>query len=92
MEIEYSQTALKDLKKFDQTDRAFVIKKLLYLCENYTVLKEGKKVREIVNSQYGKAMRFTINRKIRVIFKEEDERLILLILRVGLRSNIYDEI
>ena len=89
-DLEFSERAIRDLKTFDATDRTMIFKKLDYLAENYEALKTGKSIRELVNSPFGRAYRFTINRKIRAVFKEEEGRLVLMILRVGLRKSIYE--
>ena len=89
MNLEYSEKSIKDLKSFSLPDRTLVVKKLHYLSENFEVLKVGKKVRELKGSEYGLVYRFIVARKIRVLFKIENNTLILLVLRVGFRKNIY---
>jgi len=53
------------------------------------VLKKSKKVRELKGSEFKSQYRFTVARKIRVLFRVEDDQIILLVLRVGFRKSIY---
>ena len=89
MNIQYSEKSIKDLKSFSLADRTLVVKKLHYLAENFEALKVGKKVRELKGSEYDLVYRFIVARKIRVLFKIENNNIILLVLRVGFRKSIY---
>ncbi len=89
MNIKYSDKSLKDLKSFSSPDRELIVKKLHYLAQNFELLKESKKVRELKGSEFSSQYRFTVARKIRVLFRVEEEDIILLVLRVGFRKSIY---
>ncbi len=89
MNIKYSEKSVKDLKSFTPPDRLLVVKKLHYLADNFEILKESKKVRELKGSQFTSQYRFTVAKKIRVLFRIEGENIILLVLRIGFRKNIY---
>jgi mRNA interferase RelE/StbE len=52
-------------------------------------LKSTKKVTELKGTDYAH-YRFVIARRIRAIFEIKEERLILLILKIGRRKDIYD--
>lgn len=85
-----SEVAEKDLEKFSVDERIFIAEKLKYLAENFEVLKRTKKVKKLQG--YDKYYRYVISRKIRVIFETEDDKLIILILRVGKRKDIYKDL
>ncbi len=89
MNIKYSEKSVKDLKGFAQPDRVLIVKKLHYLADNFEVLKESKKVRELKGSEFKSQYRFTVAKKIRVLFRVEGNNIILLVLRVGFRKDIY---
>ena len=89
MNIKYSEKSVKDLKSFSSVDRILIVKKLHYLAENFEVLKESKKVRELKGSEYKSQYRFIVARKIRVLFRVENNEIVLLVLRVGFRKSIY---
>ncbi len=89
MNIKYSEKALKDLKGFSSPDRVLIVKKLHYLADNFEILKESKKVRELKGCEFDSQYRFSVARKIRVLFRVEGKNIILLVLRVGFRKNIY---
>lgn len=90
MNIRYSEHSVKDLKDFNLAERTLVAKKIEYLADNIELLKISKKVRELKGTQFQGQYRYTIARKIRAIFRIEDENLILLILRVGKRKDVYE--
>lgn len=89
MNIKYSEKSVKDLKTFSSPDRILIVKKLHYLADNFEVLKDSKKVRELKGSEFQSQYRFTVARKIRVLFRIEDGNIVLLVLRVGFRKSIY---
>lgn len=89
MNIKYSEKSVKDLKGFTHPDRTLIVKKLHYLAENFEILKESKKVRELKGSEFKDQYRFTVAKKIRVLFRVEDDNIILLVLRIGFRKDIY---
>ncbi len=89
MNIKYSAKSVKDLKSFSHPDRTLIAKKINYLADNFEVLKSSKKVTELKGSEFQNQYRFVIAKKIRVLFRVENNVIILLVLRVGLRKNIY---
>lgn len=90
MNIKYSEVAIKDLKSFDPPERTLIAKKIEYLAENFEALKTTKKVKELKGSKYNNQYRFVIAKKIRAIFRVIDDEIILLVLRVGLRKDIFE--
>ncbi|MCF6330494.1 MAG: type II toxin-antitoxin system RelE/ParE family toxin [Sulfurimonas sp.] len=89
MNIKYSEKSLKDLKLFSHPDRTLIIKKIHYLADNFEILKNSKKVTELKGSVFKDQYRFIVAKKIRILFRIEDDEIILLVLRVGFRKNIY---
>ncbi len=89
MNIKYSEKSLKDLKLFSHPDKTLIIKKIHYLADNFEILKNSKKVTELKGSEFKNQYRFIVAKKIRVLFRIENDEIILLVLRVGFRKNIY---
>ncbi len=87
--LKFSEEAFKDLKNFDQHERLLIAKKLNYLAENFELLKKTKKVKELKGTKYKNQYRYVIARKIRAIFRIIDNELILLILKIRKRKDIY---
>lgn len=85
-----SEVAEKDLEKFSVDERIFIAEKLKYLAENFEVLKRTKKIKKLQG--YDRYYIYVISRKIRAIFETEDNKLIILILRVGKRKDIYKDL
>jgi len=88
--LKIAETAEKDLEKFQMDERIFIAKKLKYLAENFEALKNTKKVKKLQG--YDRFYRYIISRKIRAIFEVNGDELIILILRIGKRKSIYDDI
>ena len=84
-----SEIAEKDLEKFSVDERIFIAEKLKYLAENFEILRKTKKIKKLQG--YDKFYRFVISRRIRAIFEVEEDRLIILILRIGKRKDIYKD-
>ena len=87
--MKYSEKSLKDLKSFSHPDRTLIVKKIHYLSDNFEVLKNSKKVTELKGSEFADQYRFVVAKKIRVLFRVQNDEIILLVLRVGLRKDIY---
>jgi mRNA interferase RelE/StbE len=86
----YSEEAVENLRRFDPVERQLIAKKLRYLAENFEALRRTKKVRELRGTHYPDQYRFVIARKIRAIFRVDGDRLVLLILRIGRRKDVYE--
>ena len=89
MKVTYSNQAVNDLQNFNTADRTLIAKKIHYLAENIEQLKQSKKVRELKGTRFTGQYRFTVARRIRAIFRIEDNAIVMLILRIGRRKNIY---
>jgi mRNA interferase RelE/StbE len=90
VKVKYADQAVKDLKGFHAADRILIVKKIHYLADNFEALRQSKKIRELKGTTFSGQYRYTIARKIRAIFRIEDNALVMLILRVGRRKNIYN--
>lgn len=85
--VEYTQTALKDLKKIDKGIQKLIIawiEKNLINCDNPR--KYGK---SLTGDKTG-LWRYRIG-SYRLIANIEDNRVLILILNVGHRKNIYEK-
>lgn len=89
MRVKYADQALNDLQDFNAADRTLIAKRIHYLTENFEQVKQSKKVRELKGTKFPGQYRYLIARKIRAIFRLEDNAIVLLILRVGRRKDIY---
>ncbi|KAA0257620.1 MULTISPECIES: type II toxin-antitoxin system RelE family toxin [Deferribacter] len=89
LKVKYSEIAVKDLKNFNVAERQLIVKKIHYLADNFEELKKTKKITELKGTKYKGQYRFIIARKIRAIFRIENEELILLVLRIGKRKDVY---
>jgi len=87
--LELTDIAIKNLKEFNSAEQQLIAKKLLYLEENFDILKSTKKITELKGTGYNH-YRFVIARRIRAIFEIQNDRLILLILKIGRRKDIYE--
>ncbi|MEA1921603.1 MAG: type II toxin-antitoxin system RelE/ParE family toxin [Pseudomonadota bacterium] len=89
MKVTYSNQAVNDLQQFNAADRTLIAKKIHYLAENFEQLKQSKKVRELKGTRFTGQYRYTIARRIRAIFRIEDDAIMMLILRIGRRKHTY---
>lgn len=89
MKIKYVDQAVNDLKNFNAADRTLIVKKIHYLAENFELLKQSKKVCELKGTRFPGQYRYTIARRIRAIFRIENNAIVMLILRIGRRKDIY---
>jgi mRNA interferase RelE/StbE len=86
--LKLTDTAIKNLKNFNSAEQQIITKKLRYLEENFEMLTESKKVTRLKGTDYVH-YRFVIARRIRAIFEINEGELVLLILKIGKRKNIY---
>jgi mRNA interferase RelE/StbE len=89
--IRYSEQSIEDLRDFNPVEQILIAKKIEYLGDNFELLKKGKKVRELKGTAYDGQYRYTIARKIRALFRIDNGELVLLILRVGKRKDVYED-
>ena len=87
--LQLTDIAIKNLRDFNSAEQQLISKKLLYLEENFEVLKSSKKITELKGTGY-KHYRFIIARRIRAIFEVKNEQLVLLVQKIGKRKDIYE--
>jgi len=83
--LKFLGKALEDLKRIDRAHQKIIKAKLLILAKNPAVLKNNiKKIGVAGDSLY----RLRAG-SYRVIFKKEEDQLIIIIVRIGHRKEIY---
>lgn len=87
MLIEFSKEAECFLDTLNKKDYEKVKNKLLYLSQNYGILKDSKNITSLVN--FSNLYRYKISNNIRAIFQIKDDKITILILKIGYRKDIY---
>ena len=83
-QIEFIKSALKDLQDIDKKDRAKILKEIELLAQNpFSELLKYKKLKASEN-----LFRIRIG-DYRVIYNIEHEKLVVLIIRIGHRREVY---
>lgn len=83
--LKFLGNAQNDLNNIDRSHQKIIKEKLLILAKNPEVLKNNiKKLGEIKDDYY----RLKVG-NYRVIFKKEKKELIIIIIRIGHRKEIY---
>lgn len=83
--LKFLGKALEDLEKINRAQQKIIKEKLLILAKNPEVLKNNIKRLSGVKE---KIYRLRVG-SYRVIFKKEKEQLLILIIRIGHRKEIY---
>ena len=84
-ELKFLGKALQDLKKIDFPHQKIIKEKLLILAENPEVLKNNIKKLAGVKEDY---YRLRVG-NYRIIYEKRDNDLIILIIRIGHRGEVY---
>ena len=83
--LKFLGKALDDLKNIDRAHQKIIKEKLLMLAKNPEVLKNNiKRLSREKNDYY----RLRVG-NYRIIFKKEEKQLIIIIVRIGHRKEIY---
>lgn len=83
--LKFLGKALDDLKKIDRAHQIIIREKLFILAKNPRLLKNNiKKLKGTKENYY----RLRVG-NYRVIFKKEEERLIIIVVRIGHRKEVY---
>jgi len=83
--LKFLGKALDDLENIDRAHQKIIKEKLLLLAKNPEVLKNNiKRLSRTKNDYY----RLRVG-NYRVIFKKEEKQLIIIIVRIGYRKEIY---
>jgi len=84
-ELKFLGKVLQDLKKIDFPNQKIIKEKLLILAENPEVLKNNIKKLAGVKEDY---YRLRVG-NYRIIYEKRDNDLIILIIRIGHRGEVY---
>ncbi len=84
--LAFLTSAQKEFKKLDSVVQKRIKKKLLLLVENPEILKNN--IKPLKGEHQGK-FRLRIN-QYRVIFQIKEDKLIITIIRIGHRKEIYE--
>jgi len=84
--LNFLTSAQKEFKKLDSVVQKRIKKKLLLLVENPEILKNN--IKPLKGEHQGK-FRLRIN-QYRVIFQIKEDKLIITIIRIGHRKEIYE--
>ncbi|MBE3022736.1 type II toxin-antitoxin system RelE family toxin [Campylobacter sp. 7477a] len=87
MKLEISDIAKENLKKFNKKDYTKIKEKLIYLCDNYEIIKDSKNITSLVN--FSNFYRYRISSDIMAVFQIKDDKITILILKIGHRKDIY---
>ena len=83
--LKFLGKALEDLKKIDRAHQTIIKEKLQILIKNPQVLKNNiKKLKGAKENYY----RLRVG-NYRVLFKKEEEQLIIIVIRIGHRKEVY---
>ena len=84
-ELHFLNSAKKEFKKLDTIAQRIIKEKLLTLISNPDILKNNIKP---LKGEYKGKFRLRIN-QYRVVFQVKDEELIIIVVRVGHRKEVY---
>ncbi len=83
--LHFLSSAKKEFAKLDRVIQKLIKEKLLLLVENPELLKNNIKP---LKGEYKGKFRLRVN-QYRIVFKIQDEELIVIIVRIGHRKEIY---
>lgn len=86
--LHFLSSAKKEFKKLDSVAQKSIKEKLILLVENPEILKNNIKA---LKGEYRGKFRLRIN-QYRVVFQVKDEELIIIVIRVGHRKEVYWDI
>jgi len=84
-ELHFLSSAKKEFTKLDTVAQKIIKEKLLLLVTNPDILKNNIKA---LQGEYKGKFRLRIN-QYRVVFQVKDEELIIIVVRVGHRKEVY---
>ena len=84
-ELNFLSSAKKELKKLDSVAQKIIKEKLILLVTNPDILKNNIKA---LKGEYKGKFRLCIN-QYRVVFQVKGEELIIIVVRVGHRKEVY---
>ncbi|MHB1664271.1 MAG: type II toxin-antitoxin system RelE family toxin [bacterium] len=83
--VEFLKTAFDELKRLDKPVQRLIKEKLAILSFNEDSLKNNIKS---LNGNYKGLFRLRVG-KYRIIYQKQEEKLIIIIVRIGHRKEIY---
>jgi len=83
--LHFLSSAKKEFKKLDSVAQKSIKEKLILLVENPEILKNNIKA---LKGEYKGKFRLRI-KQYRVVFQVKDEALIIIVVRVGHRKEVY---
>ena len=83
--LNFLNSAKKEFKKLDKIAQKTIKEKLLLLIENPEILKNNIKA---LKGEYRGKFRLRV-KQYRIIFQVKDEELIIIVVRVGHRKEVY---
>ncbi|MBQ1196974.1 MAG: type II toxin-antitoxin system RelE/ParE family toxin [Spirochaetaceae bacterium] len=85
MKVEYSESALKQLKKLDKQFQKAIIQEMNLIATLENPRQKGKGLKSNLSGLW----RYRVG-DYRVICKIQDDKILITVLKVGHRRNIYD--
>ncbi len=83
--VSFLSSVAKDLKGISQKDKERIKQKIEWLSEQPDPRKHGKK---LVGSKYKDLFRLRVG-NYRIIYKTEQEQILIIITRIGHRREVY---
>ncbi|SFV58998.1 RelE/StbE replicon stabilization toxin [hydrothermal vent metagenome] len=83
--LNFLNSAKKEFKKLDTVAQKTIKEKLLLLVENPEILKNNIKA---LKGEYKGKFRLRVH-QYRIIFQVKDEELIIIVVRIGHRKEVY---
>lgn len=87
LKLEISDEALEFLDHLNQLEYNKVKNKLIYLRDNYEILKNSKNITALVN--FSNLYRYKISYSLRAIFKIKYDQITILVLKISHRKDAY---
>lgn len=82
----FSKNAVKDLNKLDKNISTIILK---WINKNLEGIEDPRVIGKALIGNHSKEWRYRIG-KYRLLCTIEDERLIIEVIKVGLRKNVYN--
>ncbi len=83
----YAPKAMKELAKIPKPFQKLIVRKIAQLSENFDSLSSNLKILKGDFDYY----RLRVG-AYRVIFHKDDEKIVITIVRIGDRKNVYDDL
>ena len=84
--LEFEVRAIKELEKIDKPWQVRIKEKILQLCENPESLRNS--IKTLKGERYVGLQRLRVG-SYRVVFRKDEEKILILIVRIGHRKEVY---